>query len=174
MRRGGIHAARETPFELLVYGSWDGCVANRGKRATNREPRVIVHPCREACMPPLQIRGSRTRTGKQPLSVSFHGRMHAAPTMRGKQQVNRVRAAGRRPRRGLRPQARFGLAPQRRFGAQPGRKARLLARRWPTAAQRRLLGRRSRPRPAFPFLSGRRPRNTIIFHFSFLIFDFMI
>ena len=50
-------------------------------------------------------------------------------------------------RRGLHPQARFGLAPQRRFGAQPGRKARLLARRWPTAAQRRPLGRRSRPRP---------------------------
>ena len=44
--------------------------------------------------------------------------------------------------------------------------------RRPTAAQRRLLGRRSRPRPAFPFLSGRRPRNTIIFHFSFFIFNF--
>ena len=91
MRRGGIHAARETPFKLLVYGSWDGCVADRGKRATAREPRVIVHPCREATMPPLQIRGSRTRTGKRPVSVSFR-EPHAAPANPDTRHVTRTRA----------------------------------------------------------------------------------
>ena len=43
-------------------------------------------------MPPLQIRGSRTRTGKRPVSVSSR-EPHAAPANPDTRHVTRTRAA---------------------------------------------------------------------------------
>ena len=67
-----------------------------------RTPRG-THPCREACMPPLQIRQTCTRAGNLVAPQTGAGRMHAAPTMRRKQQVNRVQAVGRTSTAGSRP-----------------------------------------------------------------------
>ena len=38
-----------------------------------RKPRATVHLCRAAYMPPLQIRGSRTRTRKRYPKANVHG-----------------------------------------------------------------------------------------------------
>ena len=91
MRRGGIHAARKTMRSFGVAGAAWRLLCLVGRAFTpaehykkflknyrcggvktplqcgvygrvSRKPRVARTPCREACMPPLQIRVPRTRT----------------------------------------------------------------------------------------------------------------
>ena len=67
---------------------------------------------------PTNLPGRQVNGQSKSLPQTVHGGVkNTAPTMRGKQQVNHVRAAGRRPRRGLRPQTRFGGQPPRSGGS---------------------------------------------------------
>ena len=76
---------------------------NRGKRPYfPRTPRG-AHPCRAACMPPLRMRGSCTRTKNVTTGQTPTGRIHAAPTMRQKRQKDRKRMAPQGWRRGQDP-----------------------------------------------------------------------
>ena len=107
-----------------------------------------AYPCREAYMPPLRMRGSRTRTKNVTTRQPPTGRMHAAPTMRGKWQTKHKRAAPQGLRRGQDPalQGKANITPTR----QPG--------------SRRVVSHRK-----LHFLAAQ-PR--VHHHFSFLFFHF--
>ena len=115
-----IHAARPpwmTRAALLFRGGFlwmrGGvcrlvCVAGRRERVYFPQTPRGAYSCREAYMPPLRMRGSRTRTKNVTTGQTPTGRMHAAPTMRRKQQKNRKRTAPQGWRRGQDPALQSG------------------------------------------------------------------
>ena len=76
--------------KITMCGGGKARPTERRKRATNREPCVVVRipyrrcqwKCGTACMPPLQIRVPRTQTKNVTTGRTSTGRIHAAPTNR--------------------------------------------------------------------------------------------
>ena len=94
----------------------DPALQGGGNGRFAREPRVPVHHCREACMPPLRMEEARTQTQNVIVRQTGTGRMHAAPTNRPETSGKRVRKAFAADRpacergRGFRTGARMSLA----------------------------------------------------------------
>ena len=107
----------------------DPALQTGGNGQFSRKPRATVHPCREAYMPPLQIRVSPTRTQKRYLVANGHG-PHACgpykPSGNGRRTgkagaCHRASAAGSRPRPTNR--RKRSIYPQTPRGAHPYRAA---------------------------------------------------
>ena len=80
--RAGVHARRTDKIFKIFQ-----CAAGPRPRPTERRERAVFpgtprgeHPCREAYMPPLQMRYTRLRIKYVATGQTPTGRMHAAPT----------------------------------------------------------------------------------------------
>ena len=80
--RAGVHARRTDDF-LKFYNvrrGQDPALQSGGNGRVSHKPRVVTHPCRAACMPPLQTPGIASMIPGTGGGGRFTGRMHAAPT----------------------------------------------------------------------------------------------
>ena len=128
-RRCAAVGLRNAPAGADPAAHWFGGRERPPYRAqeTGNEPGTPrgTHPCREACMPPLQIRVPRTRTQNVATRQTPAGRMHAAPTDRPGTTYKWVRQAFTADRpacecgRGFRTGARMSLAGSRGFQRGP-------------------------------------------------------
>ena len=80
--RAGVHARRTDDF-LKFYNvrrGQDPALQSGGNGRVSHKPRAMAHPCRAACMPPLQTPGIASMIPGTDGGGRFTGRMHAAPT----------------------------------------------------------------------------------------------